>query len=460
LFDAGFDPALAPQPAIRSADAGQPIMASVPNPSNAALGAIAPAAVRTGSGPCRSCGSGALTLVVDLGPQPPAERFVAPAELAAPDEVLDLRILVCTTCWLVQLEGEPVPPGDEPGGLAFSVSPTMRAHIDGLVDDALAHAGDAAGAVRGTDLRIVEVASHGNRLAERFRARGARSLLVEAVPHYAADAEAAGVATVGARLTPDVAAGIVADGGPADLFVDAFYLAHDPRPDEYLAGVARLLADDGVAVFEFDHLLPVMVETQYDGFRHGHASYLSLGAFTRLLERAGLVLEDALTTPAYGGSVRAFVRRRVRPGPEEGARAILAAETDAGLQGLGTYRAFAERVAAARTGLRAFLDERRRAGDLVVAYGAPSRGNTLLNSSAVTPADVPFAVDRSGSKQGRYLPGSRIPILPVERVAEVRPAYLLILTWDLRDEVIEQMAGVRSWGGRFVVPLPELTVVD
>ncbi|MFL5771189.1 MAG: class I SAM-dependent methyltransferase [Chloroflexota bacterium] len=432
----------------------------MPTLSNSVLGAAAPIAGRAASGPCRGCGGVALALVVDLGAQPPAERFVAPEELVSPDALLDLRILVCTTCWLVQLEGEPVPPGDEPGGLAFSVSPTMRAHVDGLVDDVLERAGGAPGLSRGTPLRIVEVASHGNRLAERFHARGTLSTLVEAVPHFAADAEAAGVATVEARLTPEVAAAIVADSGPADAFVDAFYLAHDPRPAEYLAGVTGLLAHDGVAVFEFDHLLPIVLETQYDGFRHGHASYLSLGAFTRLLDNAGLVLEDAVMTPAYGGSVRAFVRLRGPSGPGHRARAILSAESRAGLEGLRAYAAFAERADSARARLRAFLDERRRAGDVVVAYGAPSRGNTLLNSSAVTPADVPFAVDRSASKHGRYLPGSRIPIIPVEHVAKVRPAYLLILTWDLRDEVIEQMAGVRAWGGRFVVPLPELTVVD
>jgi hypothetical protein len=438
------------------------MMAGVPIPSEPRVDATTSTVAGAGHRRCRGCGRDALTLIVDLGAQPTAERFVAPAELRVPDALLDLRILVCTSCWLVQLDGEPVPPGDEPGGLAFSVSSTMAAHIDGLVDEVLARAGGPGGETARTRsaVRIVEVASHGNRLAERFAARGARSLLVEAVPPYAAAARMAGVNAVEARLTPDVAAAIVVDGGPADAFVDAFYLAHDPRPAEYLAGVARLLADDGVAVFEFDHLLPVVLETQYDGFRHGHASYLSLAAFTGQLERVGLAVEDALTTPAYGGSVRAFVRHAERTATGEGARRILAEEAAAGLGQLAAYQAFAERIAAARAGFRAFLDERRRAGDVVVAYGAPSRGNTLLNSSAVTPADIPFAVDRAPSKHGQYLPGSRIPILPVERVEETRPDYLLILTWDLRQEIVAQMAGIRAWGGRFVVPLPRLEVVD
>jgi len=432
-------------------------MATVPDPSNAAIDATARPVAGPNAGPCRGCRSDALALVVDLGRQPPAERFVRPEDLDRPDQLLDLRILVCGVCWLVQLGGEPVPAGDEPGGLAFTVSPTMRAHVDGLVADVLAQAGGPDGS---GDRRIVEVASHGNRLAERFAARGAASVLIESVPAYAAAARAAGIATVGARLTPDVAATIAANTEPADVFVDAFYLAHDPRPGEYLAGVARLLADDGMAVFEFDDVLPVLLETQYDGFRHGHASYLSLGAFERQLRRVGLAVEDAVTTPAYGGSVRAFVRHAGRARTTERAAAILAAETDAGLEGLEAWRAFAGRVATARAAFRDFLDERRRAGERVVAYGAPSRGNTLLNSSAVTTEDIAFAVDRAPSKHGQFLPGSRIPIEPVERIADVRPDYLLILTWDLRDEIVGQMAGIRAWGGRFAIPLPRLEVLD
>ena len=432
-------------------------MAAVPPPDSAVTVAAQPAPAngfRAGA-TCRGCGADRLELVIDLGRQPPAEQFVSADHIAEPDRLLDLRILVCPTCWLVQLDGEPVPPGDEPGGLAFA-SATMRDHVEGLVADALARTGRGAP----SDLRIVEVASHGNRLADLFRAHGAESLLVEAVPAYAAAAAGDGVATLEARLTPEVAASIVADFGPADVFVDAFELAHEPRPAEYLAGVARLLAEGGLAVFEFDHLLPVVVETQYDGFRHGHASYLSLGAFARLLEGVGLALEDAVETPVYGGSVRAFVRHAGRVQAGRDARAILDAEVAAGLTGLDAYREFAGRVAAGREALRAFLDGRRRAGETVVAYGAPSRGNTLLNSSAVTAVDIPFAVDRAASKHGRFLPGSRIPIVPIDRVAETRPDYLLILTWDLRDEVMAQMASIRAWGGRFVVPLPELVVVD
>jgi len=410
------------------------------------------AATRTA---CRSCRATGLSVVVDLGSQPPAERFVDASDLARPDVRLPLRILVCPVCWLVQLDGDPVPADDEPGGIAFSVSSTMQAHVLGLVRDALGRAGSRPG------LSVIEVASHGNRLHEAFRSEGADSTLLESVPQFAAAAREAGVPTIEERLTPAVADRLVADGFGVDLFVDAFYLAHDPRPAEYLAGLERLLAPGGLALFEFDHLLPVVLDRQYDGFRHGHASYLSLFAFTAMLASAGLRPVDAVATTAYGGSLRVFVAHAEGPAIDApGVEAIQSAEASAGLTRLEMYATFADRVEEARRGLRAFLDARRRDGSVVAGYGAPSRGNTLLNSSDVGPADVAFVVDRAPSKQGRYLPGSRIPIFAPARIDEIRPDYLLILTWDLRAEVIEQMSHVRSWGCRFVVPLPSVTVLD
>ncbi len=404
---------------------------------------------------CRACGASGLSMVVDLGSQPPAERFVDPSDLARPDIRLPLRILVCPVCWLVQLEGDPVPPDDEPGGIAFSVSSTMQAHMRGFVQDVLGRA-----AAR-PSLNIVEVASHGNRLHETFRSAGVDSTLLESVPQFANAAREAGVPIIEERLTPATADRLVAAGRAADLFVDAFYLAHDPRPADYLAGLERLLAPGGLAAFEFDHLLPVILDRQYDGFRHGHASYLSLSAFRTMLASAGLKPVDAVSTAAYGGSLRVFAAHAEEPTGDSGAvERILSAEEAVGLTRLEGYETFADRVEQARGGLRAFLDDRRRDGSLVAGYGAPSRGNTLLNSSDVGPADVAFVVDRAPSKQGRYLPGSRIPIFAPARIDEVRPDFLLILTWDLRDEVIGQMSHVRSWGCRFVVPLPSVTVLD
>lgn len=403
---------------------------------------------------CRSCGATGLILVVDLGLQPPAEQFIDESDLAQPDVRLPLRILVCPACWLVQLEGDPVPSEDEPGGIAFSVSSTMRAHMRGFAEDVLGRAAVPPET-------IFEVASHGNRLHETFRSLGADTMLLESVPAHAKSAREAGVPTIEQRLTPATGDRMIAGGRRADLFVDAFYLAHDPRPAEYLAGVERLLAPDGIAAFEFDHLLPVIVDRQYDGFRHGHASYLSLSTFRRMLVTVGLKPVDAVSTPAYGGSLRVFVTHGNASNRESDAVGrILAAEERAGLDGLAAYRAFADQVEQARVDLRTFLEERRQEGHVVAGYGAPSRGNTLLNSSDVQAAQVAFVVDRAPAKQGRYLPGSRIPIYAPARIDEVRPDFLLILTWDLREEVISQLSHVRSWGCRFVIPVPSIMVVD
>jgi hypothetical protein len=403
---------------------------------------------------CRSCGASDLTLVIDLGSQPQAERFVEESDLAVPDVQLPLRILVCSTCWLVQLDRDPLPSDGEPGGIAFSVSSTMREHMRGFAEDALGRAG-------APPLTIFETASHGNRLAETFRSLHADSTLLESVPDFARAARQAGIRTIESRLDEATADRLTSRGPRADLFIDAFYLAHDARPIEYLAGVKRLLAPAGIAAFEFDHVLPVILDRQYDGFRHGHGSYLSLSSFQRMLSRVELEPVDAIETTAYGGSLRVFVAHANESREvSDAVQRILSLEAGAGLGALETYRDFASRVEQARRALRKFLDDRRRDGSVVAGYGAPSRGNTLLNSSGVGIDDIAFVVDRAPSKQGRYLPGSRIPIFPPARIDEVRPDYLLILTWDLVDEIVAQMSHVRTWGCRFVVPVPTVTVLD
>jgi hypothetical protein len=411
---------------------------------------------------CRSCGATDLDLVVDLGDQPPAERFIPASELSTPDRRLPLRIRVCRTCWLVQLEGDPVASADEPAGLAFSISTTMRNHVEGLVADAIQRLGGRRNA------RVLELASHGNRLHDFFAAGGLRSELVEPIAVHAASARDAGVPVIEGHLTPDLARRLVADGGPADLVVDAFHLAHEADPGEWANGVRAVLAPTGVAIVEFDHLRPIVDETQYDGFRHGHASYLSLTAFSDLLRRAGLTAVDARPTPAYGGSLRVVVAHEGArsAGADAGSQglarvsAMLDAERTAGLADVATYRRFADRVEAAREGLRTFFESASAEGRAVAGYGAPSRGNTLLNSSGIGTAELPFVVDRAVSKHGQYLPGSRIPIRPPAALDELRPAYVLILAWDLADEIVSQLPAVRSWGGRFVVPLPTVRVLD
>jgi C-methyltransferase C-terminal domain/Putative zinc binding domain len=396
---------------------------------------------------CRGCGETTLVEIVDLGPQPPAERFPAPDEVV---EELPLAVDVCTSCWLVQLSGQPVHSADEPGGLAFTVSDTMRAHANGLVRGVVARAGPGA--------EVVEIASHGNRLHDVFVAAGGRSVLVEAEPVYAEAARDAGVTTRDGRLTVERAEAMRSEGIRPAAVVDAFYLAHDPAPLEILRGIRTLLDPEAIAVFEFDHLLPIVAETQYDAIRHGHASYLSLHAFVRLLGEAGFGITDALALPIYGGSLRVVASARRSPASDR-VQAMLDTERRAGLDELDAYLAFGDRVAAARRRLRSFVDDTRSGGHTIAGYGAPSRGNTLLNSSAITVDDVPFTVDRSSTKHGRVMPGSRIPIVAPDRLRAARPDFVLVLPWDLRDEIAAQLADVRVAGTHLVIPLPELEVV-
>jgi hypothetical protein len=230
-------------------------------------------------------------------------------------------------------------------------------------------------------------------------------------------------------------------------------------PDDVAAGIATLLAPEGRAVLEFDHVLPLMLDRRFDSIRHGHYSYLGLRSISALLNRHGLAVLDAIPQPVYGGALRIVVGHADAASPAASVADVLEAEERAGLAGLGAYEAFAGGVLERMAQLRGFLDERRAGGEVVVGYGAPSRGNTLLNASGVGADLLAYTVDRSPLKQGRRLPGSGIPIHEPRRILETRPAYVLILTWDLREEVMAALREVEDWGGRFVVPLPRFEVL-
>jgi hypothetical protein len=403
---------------------------------------------------CRSCRLEALTEVLDLGALPEANSFPDARSDPADDPRFPLRVLVCRACWLVQLDDAGPAEAALPGPAAHELSPTMRAHAIGLVDDALSRAPAArAGG------RVVEIASHGGHLAGFLDERGIGSLIVEGTPALAETAAARGHRVLGRQFGREVAADLVAEEGPADLVVDNYLLAHVADPDDVAAGITTLLAPEGRAVLEFDHVLPLMLDRRFDSIRHGHYSYLGLRSISALLNRHGLAVLDAIPQPVYGGALRIVVGHADAASPAASVADVLEAEERAGLAGLGAYEAFAGGVLERMAQLRGFLDERRAGGEVVVGYGAPSRGNTLLNASGVGADLLAYTVDRSPLKQGRRLPGSGIPIHEPRRILETRPAYVLILTWDLRDEVVAGLREVEDWGGRFVVPLPRFEVL-
>jgi len=405
---------------------------------------------------CRSCGHDALTTVVDLGVHPEANTFPETAEAARHAPRWPLRVFVCTNCWLLQLDDSGPAEAALPGPAGYELSQTMRAHVEEFVDDVLARR-----PTQSDTSRAVELASHASYLYPFLAGRGVPSIIVEGSPPLAAAALQAGRPVLARPFGLAAAEELVASGGPTDLVIDNYLLAHVSDPSDFAAGLRVLLRPGGLAVLELDHVLPLLVDRRFDALRHGHFSYFGLISVGALLERHGLMVFDVEPQPVYGGALRVFVAHAgdtTHPVSDTVGRAM-DAERVAALPRVATYLRFADDVATLRNEIVGFLAERRRQGDDVVAYGAPSRGNTLLNYCVVTTELVAYTVDRSPSKQGRFLPGSGIPIEDPARIFETRPRYVLILTWDIKDEVISQLAGIRAWGGRFVVPIPRLRVL-
>jgi hypothetical protein len=343
-----------------------------------------------------------------------------------------------------------------PGPPSYELSETMRAHTERFVDDVLGRLPSQA-----DRLRIVEMASHGGYLFPFLEAHGIPSLIVEGSPALAQAATASGYRVLGQPFGEATAQALVAAGGLADVVIDNYLLAHIPDPDDYAAGVRVLLRPGGIAVLELDHLLPLILDRRFDSIRHGHFSYFGLIPASALLERHGLTVFHVAPQPVYGGALRLFVAH-----PGDGSHTTTQALADmleleqwAGLSGREAFEQFAREVGNVQSDLRQFLESRRAGGETVVGYGAPSRGNTLLNAAGITSELLAYTVDRSPLKQGRWLPGSHVPIHGPDRILETRPDYVLILTWDIQHEVMTQMRTIAAWGGRFVIPIPRLQVL-
>ena len=426
--------------------------------SQAVLQPTAPAAppLHTIAAPprCRSCDAGLSRTFVDLGHTPLANSYLSAADLERPEPTYPLHARVCDGCLLVQLDAV-VAAEEIFSDYAYfsSYSSSWLAHAARYVDDVTDWLG------LGTDSFVVEIASNDGYLLRNFVERGIAVLGVEPAANVAAIAEAAGVPTDVRFFGLDTATDIVASRGRADLVVANNVLAHVPDLQDFVAGLAALVAPTGVVSIEFPHLLELMNGVQFDTIYHEHFSYFSLLAVERVLADHGLGVFDVHQLPTHGGSLRILAAPRAAARPEgEGLLGVRTIEAAAGLDRLETYDGWFDKVARCRTLLRQFLAGARRAGHTVVAYGAAAKGNTLLNFCGVGTDDIAYVVDRSPHKQGRFLPGSRLPILSPDAVAETKPAYLLILPWNIRDEVVSQMSCVRDWGGRFVVAVPTVQV--
>jgi SAM-dependent methyltransferase len=394
--------------------------------------------------------------VLDLGDQPISDALLEPNELAAAQPSPPLRVLVCTACWLVQLaavDGAGHATGEHGHGAAFSTT-------------VMAHAGDwAAALVRRFGLtstaRVLDVSSGDGYLLRPFARRGIRVLGLEPDPGIAAAACSSGVPTRCVRHGHAAAGRLVAEGHRANLVLVNHALAHVDDLGDFIGGLELVLAPGGVIAVEFHHVLQVVQGSQFDIVCHAHHLYLSVIALQAACARHNLTLFDAEPVAVHGGSVRALLSRAPEAPPATPAlQALVERERAAGLDRLDGYRGVQRQAASVRDGLVTFLERARASGASTVGYGAPSRGTTLLNYCGITPELVAFTVDRDRRKQGRYLPGCRLPIRAPSAIEVARPDYVLILTWAIRKEIMRQLALVRSWEGRFVVAIPELQVLD
>ncbi len=403
---------------------------------------------------CRSCGAALGTTMVDLGVMPLANSYLHASQLDAPEPAFPLRAVVCEECLLVQLD-EAADAGAIFSDYAYfsSYSDSWLAHARDYVEHTVARFGLGAGS------QVVEVASNDGYLLQNFVLRGIPALGIEPAANVAAAAVAAGIPTRVAFFNTTSARALRADGICADLMVANNVLAHVPALNDFVEAFALVLAPGGVATFEFPHLLRLMQEGQFDTIYHEHFSYFSLIAASRVFERHGLAIFDVEELRTHGGSLRLYVQHTDGPHQETAAvGAVRRAEEAAGLLSPSTYASFGDTAARVRADLRAFLHDARRARRRVAAYGAPAKGNTLLNYCGVDRDLLAFTVDRSPHKQGRYLPGTHLAILEPDALRNLRPDYVLLLPWNLQQEIMSQLAWIGEWGGQFVVPIPELRV--
>ncbi|MBZ7922826.1 class I SAM-dependent methyltransferase [Ensifer adhaerens] len=406
---------------------------------------------------CRFCSTPLETVFADLGSTPWSNSFLEPTEEAlARERSFPLKAMVCSECLLVQTT-ETVP-ADEifTDGYAYlsSFSTSWLEHARRYADTMTERFG------LNSTSQVVEIASNDGYLLQYFVAKGVPVLGVEPAANAARIAEDRKVPTEVAFFGRETATALVNRGIRADLTAANNVLAHVPDIADFVGGFAILLKPDGVATFEFPHLLRLIEGVQFDTIYHEHYSYLSLAAVERIFESSGLKVFDVEELGTHGGSLRVFAQ--LASGTRETTEALAAVrekEAAAGLTRMETYAAFDDRIAAVCKGFQAFLARARAEGKTVAAYGAAAKGNTFLNVCGVKPGEIAFAVDRNDLKQGKLLPGTHIPVHAPAHLQVAKPDYLVILPWNLTDEIVADNAAIRAWGGQFVVAIPEIRIL-
>jgi SAM-dependent methyltransferase len=404
---------------------------------------------------CRFCGCKLEHTFVDLGVSPLVQSFLTFEQLNQMEPFYPLQVFVCGKCFLVQLQEFVAPEEIFSDYLYFaSYSDTWLAHAKRYTEEMVRRF-----SINGSSL-VVEIASNDGYLLQYFVEKKVAVLGVEPAANVAAVAAQKGIPSLVKFFSSQAARELVAAGRQADLLLGNNVLAHVPEINDFVKGMKILLKPQGVITMEFPHLMRLMEENQFDTIYHEHFSYFSFLTVEKIFAAHGLTLFDVEELATHGGSLRIYARHAEDDSKPVGIRVteLRAREEALGYARLETYARFAEQVKETKRKLLEFLIQAKRDGKTIAAYGAAAKGNTLLNYCAIRTDFLDYTVDRSPHKQGRFLPGTRIPVYSPDQIRKTRPDYLLILPWNLKDEIIQQNAYIRDWGGRFVVPIPELTV--
>lgn len=406
---------------------------------------------------CRFCSHPLQHVFIDLVNSPPSNGFLTARQLNEPETFYPLKLFVCESCWLVQVE-EYKKAGDLFGNqYAYfsSYSASWLAHMRRFVQTIIGRFGIDA------TWQVIEVASNDGYLLQYFKERQIPVLGIEPAANVAGAAREKGIETRIAFFGSTLAAQLVDEGTKADLLIGNNVLAHVPDVNDFVRGMKIVLSEQGVITMEFPHLMRLVEQHQFDTIYHEHFSYLSFHAACAIFEKHGLEIFDVQEIPTHGGSLRIYAKhkedptRRVCPAVAR----LLTAEQNRGMTRLAYYQGFQQKADAVKYALLRFLIDQRQKGRKVAAYGAAAKGNTLLNYCGVKPDLIAFVVDASPHKQGKYLPGSHIPVVEEARIRAEKPAYILVLPWNIKEEIMEQLSYVRDWQAKFVIPVPALEVL-
>ncbi len=406
---------------------------------------------------CRHCKADLTLELIDLGSAPPSNAYLTKARLQAPEKWFPLRVLVCTGCWLVQTDDYAGAEELFDADYAYfsSYSDSWLRHSEHFVEQMILRFG------LNSDSHVIEIAANDGYLLQFVKARNISCLGIEPTASTASAAREKGIKIEQAFFSVNLARKLADEGRQADLAVANNVLAHVPDINNFVAGFAYLLKPEGVATFEFPHLMHLVSQVQFDTIYHEHFSYLSLTAVNRIFELNGLQIFDIEKLSSHGGSLRVFAQR-MKTGQQPVSKAVhelLKREDAVGMKTKDYYRGFQQRADEVKYDMLNFLLNARSQGKKVMAYGAAAKGNTLLNYAGIRSDLLSAVIDRNPDKQGKYLPGSRIPIIAESEIKKNKPDYVIILPWNLKDEIKEQLDYINEWGGKFIIVNSRLQIL-